>query len=106
MVGLTDVEPVWHSTVSGMMFIVLYSFPEVPAAEVVYNVALGVLDLIPLEDLYARLFDETWDVEHLTERDDLCISANVRRGKHGDDGDAFGEDAEVDEIRVGHHIVS
>lgn len=81
------------------------SFPDIPAAEVVDDVAFRVLDVLPFENLDTRLGVETRDVEDLPECDGGNMTANMGGGEHADDGYPVGKGAEVDEIRVCHDIV-
>ena len=87
------------------MLVVLDGLPDVPAADVVDGLALGVLDLEPLEQRQARLVAEALHVEHLAERDHARVPTDVRRREHRHDRHAVGDLAEVDEVHVGHHVV-
>ena len=102
---LTELEPVWHGAIPRVMFVVLDGFPKIPAAKIVDNVALGILDLVPFDYWDARLLDETRDVEDFAKSDRCSISADVRWGKHSNNWHPLGEGAEVDEVSVSHDIV-
>ncbi len=102
---LTELQPVRHSAIPRMMFVVLNGFPDIPTAEIIDDVAVGVFDFVPFENLDARLVVETRDVEDLTKRNRRYVTADMRGSEHADDWHSVGEGAEVDEISVGHYIV-
>ena len=102
---LTKLNPIRRGAGSRMVLMVLDSFPDVPAPEIVDDVAVGVFYLVPFDDLDARVVDETGHVEDLSEGNGGGVSADVGGSEHGDNGHTLGERAEVNQVGVSHNIV-
>ena len=85
-------------------FLRICDFPNVPATNILENIALGILHVSPFKNLNTRLLDEARYVEDIAERHVIAVY-NMRRREHPYYGDATGYDAEVDEIHVCHDIV-
>lgn len=89
------------------MVVVLHGLPDVPAAQIVYDVAHWILHLVPLHDWDARLRYEARQVEDLTkEHRRKVIARKMPVGReHGEDCDAIGNVTEIDEVHQRHHVV-
>lgn len=105
MAFLTELEQVWHRTSSREMLVILDSFPNVPATQIVDNLAFWILHLVPLQERNTRLVHETRYVEDLPEGDRCGVTANVRGREHCDDRDTIREYAQVYEVGIRHDIV-
>ena len=80
------------------------NFPNIPATNILENIALGILHVSPFKDLNARLLDEARYVEYIAKRYVIAVY-DMRWREHPYYGDATGYDTEVDEIHVCHDIV-
>ena len=77
-----------------------HSLPDIPAAHGIDNLALGILDLVPLQDWDANFFGETWYIKDLAERNGRDVAANMRGGESAYDWDPASDNCEVDEVRL------
>ena len=62
---------------SRAVLVVLDGFPDIPATEIIDDIALRVFDFVPLEDLYTGFLDEAGYVENLPERNRRNVPADV-----------------------------
>ena len=102
---LTELEPIWDTAASGEVLVILHGFPDIPAPQIVYDLAARIFDVVPFQQWDPGLVDKALDIEDFAEGDDGC-RRDVRRREHGDHGDAVGDYSKVYEINVGHNIVS
>ena len=104
--GRTELEMFGHGASSREVLSVLHRFPDVPTAEIIDYIALRIFNLVPLDHLDARLLNEARDIEYLPEWNRRSVSANVGGREHRENGDTIGEGTEVDQVCVGHDIIS
>ena len=60
----------------------------------------GLLDFAPLKYGKTDGFTQIVDVEHIAKEDLPGVTTNVRRGEWADNGYAFGQQSEVNEISL------
>lgn len=102
---LTELDPIWCSAGSRVVLVVLDGLPDVPAAKVIDDIALRVLDLVPLKNVNSRLVDEAGNIEDFSEGDNVGIATDVGGREHGYNRDALGERAKVYQVGVSHNVV-
>ena len=78
----------------------LNSLPNAPAANALNFRAGGILNFAPLKYGKADSFTQIINVKHFAEEDLSGITTNVRRDEWADDGHAFGQQSEVNEISL------
>jgi hypothetical protein len=78
----------------------LNSLPNTPAANALNFRAGGIFNFAPLKYGNADSFTQIINVKHFAEEDLSGITTDVRRGEWADDGYAFGQHGEVNEISL------
>ena len=61
----------------------VHCLPGIPAPQLINDVTILLLDLIPLDNGNARFADEPRNVEHFAEHDVFSIVADVGWNEHG-----------------------
>ena len=77
-----------------------HSLPDIPAAHGIDDLALGILDLVPLQNWDADFLREAWHIKDLAERNGRDVAADMRGSESTNDGDPASDNRQVNEVRL------
>lgn len=102
---LTKAKFYCHVMSSPRLLVLPDGTPKCPAANLIYDLALGRLHLIPFKDRCIEFSDETGEVENSCKINVSGSSAYMRRSERRYNGHAICDNRQVNHVHVSHDIV-